>query len=509
MATVRPSITPEVTPIPTRNNGTGSGLMQLADEAVEYDFLNAIAPPAETWTPLAEIQSKNLIPRARLQAVWPSLTTLRGQIVAEREIVDPKPELAPLQAGFIDLPQKLLDAHRRKADTSELGRIQAVAARLRDEVDRVIVLGPGGTCLGPKALFEAILPTHHNELPSQTRLGRPRLYFDADGFDSDARQDLFEMLENTCIDPELRDERWGVIVVGRDDLETATALRYFRKEAAQYYGHSPRLKKVVVPITGPFGPVRELFKADGYADDEILTIPDNVGGRYSVFTAAGLLPAAVMGLDVRALLLGAAAMTKRFFEEPFERNPVLQLAAINSLLTEEAHKRVRVMAMWSRKLEALGRWYESVCSSSLGKEGRGPTAATVVLPRDLLVLGQALQDGRRDKFMTNVFVRSPKGDPTAVGMADHNQDGLNAISRKTYGELMAASRQSFGKAQRDVGRPSADLVLPMLSEHVLGQMMQMLMLATVAEARLMGVNPYAEAGVKMYTSSLRSGLGLP
>ncbi len=94
-------------------------------------------------------------------------------------------------------------------------------------------------------------------------------------------------------------------------------------------------------------------------------------------------------------------------------------------------------------------------------------------------------------------------------MSDHNQDGLNAISRKTYGDLMTASRQSFGKAQREAGRPSTDLVLPMLSEHVLGQFMQMLMLATVTEARLMSVNPYAEAAVKVYTSSLKSGLGLP
>src|SRR5205085_9115558 len=111
---------------------------------------------------------------------------------------------------------------------------------------------------------EALLPTHHNELPAQTRLGRPRFYFDADGFDADSRQDLFDMLENTCIDPELRDERWGVIVVGRDDLETVTALRYFRTEAARFYGHSPLLKKVGVPVTGPSGPLPARFKADCY-----------------------------------------------------------------------------------------------------------------------------------------------------------------------------------------------------------------------------------------------------
>jgi glucose-6-phosphate isomerase len=483
--------------------------MQLADESVEYNFLNAVAPNTELWTPLAEVQSKNLIPRARLQAVWPSLTALRGQIAAEREIADPKPEQAPLHAGFIDLPQRMLDGQRRKGEASELGRVLALAARLREEVDRVIVLGSGGSVLGARALFEALLPAHHNELPPQARIGKPRIYFDAEGFDADARQDLLDMLENTCIDPELREERWGVIVIGRDnDLETAAALRVFRAEATRFYGNnSPRLKQVIIPVTGPKGHARELFRADGYADDEILTVPENIG-RLSVFSAAGLLPAAVMGLDVRALLLGAAAMTKRFFEEPFERNPVLQIGVVHSLLTEEFHKRVRLMSVWSRKLEALGHWYEHVVVESLGKQGRGPTAATTVMPRDLHVFGQALQDGRRDKLVTNVVVRSPRGEPTTVGMADRNEDGLNAISRKTHGDLMSASLKAHSEAQRESGRPFAEIVLPMLSEHVVGQLMQMLMLATVVEGRLMGINPYGEPGVNVYKASLRSSLGL-
>ncbi len=509
MATMRPSLAPEQTPLPTR--ASPGGLMQLPDEAVEYDFVNAVAPAAEPWTPLAEIQSKNLVPRARLQAIWPSLTTLRGQVAAEREVIEPKLEHSQLlHTGFIDLPQKLLEGHRRKGDASELGRVLAVAARLRDEVDRVIVLGGGGANLGAQALFKALLPTHHNELPPPARLGRPRLYFDADGFDADSRQDLLDMLENTCIDPELRDERWAVIVVGRDDdLETATALRVYRAEAARYYGsHSPRLRHVIVPVTGSRGSLRDLCKADGYTDDEILTVPDHIGGRFAAFTAAALLPAAVMGLDVRALLLGAAAMTKRFFEEPFERNPVLQMAAVHSLLSEECHKRVRVTAVWSRKLEALGRWYESVVAESLGKQGHGPTAITAVLPRDLQVLGQALQEGRRDKVVTNVVIRAPKADPHTVGMADRNEDGLNAISRKTYSNLLDAARQAHGNAQRDAARPAADLMLPMLSEHVMGQLIQMLMLSTIVEARMMSVNPYGEPGLKGYRANLKSALGL-
>src|SRR5262249_14957525 len=162
----------------------------------------------------------------------------------------------------------------------------------------------------------------------------------------------------------------------------------------EYYGaRSERLRQLIVPVTGTTGKLRALCKADGYADENILTIPDNVGSRYSVFTAAGLLPAAVMGLDVRALLLCAAAITRRFLDEPCERNPVLQYAAVNHLMATEVGKPIRVLSVWSTKLEALGLWYEQLMCESLGKQGRGATPLTTVQTRDLHVRGQQHQDG--------------------------------------------------------------------------------------------------------------------
>ena len=144
-----------------------------------------------------------------------------------------------------------------------------------------------------------------------------------------------------------------------------------------------------------------------------------------MFTAAGLLPAAVMGLDVRALLLGAAAMTKRFLEEPFERNPVLQYAAVNYLMTEEVGKPLRVLSIWSKKLEALGLWYDQLLAESLGKQGRGPTPLTAVQTRDLHSRGQQHQEGSRDKVINNLVVKTPRDVPIMIGMADHNEDDLN------------------------------------------------------------------------------------
>ena len=237
----------------------------------------------------------------------------------------------------------------------------------------------------------------------------------------------------------------------------------------------------------------------------MLTIPDNVGGRYSVFTPAGLLPAAVMGLDVRALLLGAAAMTKRFLEEPFERNPVLQFAGVNHLMSEELHKPLRVLSVWSKKLEGVGLWYDHLLSESLGKQGRGPTPLTVVQTRDLHARGQQHQEGPRDRVINNLVVKSPKSTPILVQMADHNEDELNTYNRKGVPDLTAASL-GVNQAYFEAARPTADLVVPTLSEHTMGQLMQMLMLATVVEGRLMGVNPYGQPGVGAYRRHVRENL---
>src|SRR5262249_12444388 len=151
--------------------------------------------------------------------------------------------------------------------------------------------------------------------PPKVRMGVPRIYFEGNNLDNDALHDLLELLQTSCVDPAKPEERWGVIVISKsgNTLETAVAYRVFRREAAEFYGpRSERLRELIIPITGTTGKLRELCQADGYADEDILTIPEGVGGRYSVFTPVGLLPAAVLGLDVRALLLGAAAMTRRF-----------------------------------------------------------------------------------------------------------------------------------------------------------------------------------------------------
>jgi glucose-6-phosphate isomerase len=481
--------------------------MQLPDEAISYDYQSLLLPAGEDWTCAAEMRTRHFLAPSRLKELAPRLMQVRGQIAAERELRAVPAEVQPLEAGFIDLPQSTLDQYRRKGEASALGRILAHAGRLKQHVDRVIILGIGGSSLGARALFEGLCHTYHNDLPAEKRLGVPRIYFEGNNVDNDAIQDLLDLLQTTCVDPELRDERWGVIVISKSGgtLETAAAYRVFRGEAAEYYGgRSERLKQLFVPVTGPQGKLRNLCKAEGYAEEDILTIPDNVGGRFSVFTAAGLLPAAVMGLDIRALLLGAAAMTRRFLEEPFEHNTVLQYAGVNYLMTQELDKPTRVLAVWSKKLAALGRWYEHLVAESLGKQGRGPTPLTAVQTGDLHSRGQQHQEGTRDKVINNLVSRLPRHPAIAIGMADRNQDDLNALCRKTFPEIMDAALRGNNHACSEAARPTADLIVPSLSEHTMGQILQMFMLATVVEGRLMGINPYSQPGADTSQRKMRA-----
>ncbi len=481
--------------------------MQLPDESILYQYPGLLVSPLEEWTPAAEFRAQHYLHPNELRDLMPRLLQVRSQVAAERELRQVPEEMQPLDSGFIDLPQKYLDQFRRQGDQSILGKVLQESTRLRDLADKVVILGIGGSYMGARALFEALRSKYHNELPAETRLNVPCIYFAGNNVDNDALQELLDMLQTTCVEPNTREERWGAIVISKSGgtLETATALRVIRKEMVDYYGpQSELVNSLLVPITGPSGKLRDLCRAEGYAEDNIFTIPDGVGGRFSVFTPVGLLPAAVMGLDVRALLLGAAAMTRRFLEEPFEQNPVLQYAAVNYLMLTEHNKPTRVLSIWSDKLEAIGLWYDQLLAESLGKHSQGPTPITTLQTRDLHSRGQQHQEGTRDKVINNLFVRTTKTPPIKIGMADNDSDTLNQFSRKTLPEIMDAAFRGTNIAYDDVARPTADLILPTLSEHTIGQLLQMFMLATVIEGRLLNINPYGQPGVEAYKRNMKA-----
>jgi glucose-6-phosphate isomerase len=218
--------------------------MELPDEAIAYHYESLLVPEGEEWTPSAELRARHFLPPEKLKDFMPKLMQCRSRVAAEREMRVIPPEQQPMEAGFIDLPQATLDSHRRKGDASDLGRVLALANRLREEADRIVVLGNGGSVGGARALFTALRSAYHNELPAESRLGVPCVYFEGDSADNETLQDLLELLQITCVDPERREERWAVVAVSKsgDSLEPSVALRVFRREAAEFYGTgcSPR-----------------------------------------------------------------------------------------------------------------------------------------------------------------------------------------------------------------------------------------------------------------------------
>ena len=409
----------------------------------------------------------------------------------------------PLDAGFIEYPQRLLD------NDAELSRIENVAAELRDETDSVVVLGIGGSYMGARALFEGLCHPYHNELSRAERNNVPRIYFEGNNVDNDCSTGLLNLMQSRCKDPVDAESRWSVVVISKSGgtMETALALRLFRDALESCYGaDSDAARRYIVPVTGESGKLRSLAQAKGYADDRTFAVPDGIGGRFSVFCPVGLLPAAVMGIDIRALLQGAADMTQRFFSAAPGDNPVIDYVALSHLFEADQGCHIRLLSTWGAQLEAVGLWYDQLLAESIGKHEQGATPLTVVNTRDLHSRGQQHQEGTRNKLITNLFVEKTAHAPLAVPQSDFDQDQLNRFAGKTMPDVLRAAFDGTNQAYADVGRPTADILLPELSAHVLGQLLQMFMLSTVFEGRLININPYGQPGVEAYKLNMLANL---
>ena len=408
----------------------------------------------------------------------------------------------PLDAGFFELPERLLAEYREDRGASELGRILATAARLRETVDRVVVLGIGGSYMGARALMEGCCHPYHNELSRGERGGVPRIYFEGNNVDNDATQGLLDLLGRGAPAKKI-DDRWAIIVISKSGgtLETAVAFRQFLSALEQSVGgDKEQLAQLVVPVTGDDSKLDRLTKSFGC--QESFPVPDGVGGRFSILSAVGLLPAAVMGLDVVKLLEGAAAMNEHFRTAPPQENIVQRHIAVATLLESGQNVWTRVLSMWGKNLEAVGLWYDQLLAESLGKHELGALPLTVVNTRDLHSRGQQHQEGRRDKLITNVIVDNYRRDPLPVGESKWNQDDLNDLASKTLPDIMAAAIAGTNQAYRDVARPTTDIHLPAVDEASLGQLFQMLMIATIVEGRHLHMNPYGQPGVEAYKSNM-------
>jgi glucose-6-phosphate isomerase len=442
------------------------------------------------------------IQRSDLAELAPRLERCRDEVVVDAELWAAgrrvPPEKEPLDAGFFGLAERLLAEFREKGEASELARLKASADRLAAILDSVVVLGIGGSYMGARALMEACCHEYHNEVPSMMRRGRPRLYFEGNNVDNDALMDLVRLLES-------RGDRWGIVVISKSGgtLETAAAFRILLRELRATLGsEADRLGQFVVPVTGASGRLFDLALALGCK--ERFPVPDGVGGRFSVLSAVGLLPAAIVGLEVERMLAGAAAMNDHFRTAGPDKNVVLQYVGVCHLLEVKCGSGVRVLSTWGQRLESLGLWYDQLLAESLGKQERGALPLTIVNTRDLHSRGQQHQEGKRDKLFTNVIVDHPNRDPVAIGQSELNQDGLNELADKTLSDVLWAAIAGTNQAYREDNRPTADLHLRQLNEYTLGQLFQMLMLATVVEGRLIGINPYGQPGVEAYKKNMNA-----
>ncbi len=458
-------------------------------EPLQYEYDGALIP-------------ERGLSQSDLDELAPQLESAQSEVLQDISLLKNKqavpPEKVPLDAAFIELPERLLDEYHRDGASSEVARIIACGNRLAELVDRVVLLGIGGSYMGARTLMEGLCHPYHNELSRTGRNGRPRLYFEGNNVDNDATQGLLDLLGRDRAATGV-DDSWAVAVISKSGgtLETAVALRQFLPALRLACGgDAKRLANHVVPVTGESGKLFDLAKALGC--EEMFYTPDGVGGRFSVLTAVGLLPAAILGLDVVALLEGAAAMNERFRTQAPGDNPVLDYVAVGHLMEQNRGATIRVLSVWSKGLESLGLWYDQLLAESLGKHGRGATPLTVVNTRDLHSRGQQHQDGRRDKLITNLIIEHNQRAPIAVGRSELNQDQLNALAEKTMPDIMSAAIEGTNKAYAEADRPTTNLRIAKCDESALGQLLQMFMLATVVEGRLIGINPYGQPGVEAY-----------
>ncbi len=436
------------------------------------------------------------IDQDQIDRLLPRLDEIRDEFLrTDLELLvsgDIPAEKQPLDAGFFELPEQLLAAYHDDRQASELGQVLRIAKRIRESVDRVVVLGIGGSYMGARALMDACCQPYFNEYSRADRGGRPRVYFEGNNVDNDWSAGLLNLLR-----VQQDDLPWSIVVVSKSGgtLETAVNFRCFLSQLRSEYGDEA-IKRLVVPVTGKTGKLAEL--ADAIGCEDRLTVPDGVGGRFSIFSPVGLLPAAILGIDIVKLLESAAAMNDRFRTEPASANIVLQYVAVNHLLEEVRGCRTRVLSVWSKSLESTGLWYDQLFAESVGKQEKGALPLTVVNSRDLHSRAQQHQEGRRDKVINNLIVDRWRYDDLRVGESDWNQDQLNELSDCSVPQIMDAAIRGTNQAFQEDGRPTTDLRLPAADESGLGQFMQMMMIATVIEGRLMGVNPYGQPGVEKY-----------
>ena len=390
--------------------------------------------------------------------------------------------------GWLHLPSSIT--------ADDMARLKATAETLRENCEVVVVAGIGGSYLGTRAVVEALNNSFSWLLPRQKN--NPVLVYAGNNISEDYLSELTEYLKG---------KDFGVINISKSGTttETALAFRLLKKQCEDQRGKE-MARKVIVAITDAHkGAARTTADKEGYAS---FVIPDNVGGRFSVLTPVGLLPIAVAGFDIEALVRGAADMEQATAPgKPMQENPCALYAAVRNALYQSG-KKIEILANYHPKLHYIGEWWKQLYGESEGKQHKGIFPAAVDLTTDLHSMGQWIQDGERTIFETVLSIEEPNRS-LSVPSDEENLDGLNFLAGKRVDEVNKMAELGTQLAHVDGGVPNIKVTLPQLNEYYLGQLLYFFERACGISGILLGVNPFDQPGVEAYKKNMFALLNKP
>ncbi len=377
-----------------------------------------------------------------------------------------------------------------------INEIQAVADTLREKCEVVVVAGIGGSYLGARAVIEA-LGNSFSWLVNDKK--NPTIVFAGNNIGEDY---LYELTEY------LKDKKFGVINISKSGTttETALAFRLLKKQCETQRGKE-EARDVIVAITDATkGAARAAATKEGY---KTFVIPDNVGGRFSVLTPVGLLPIAIAGYDIKALIQGAADMEKATsIDVPFDENPAAIYAATRNALYAQAGKKIEIMVNYQPKLHFMSEWWKQLYGESEGKDGKGIFPASCDFTTDLHSMGQWIQQGERSIFETVLSVEKANHE-VLFPSDEENLDGLNFLAGKHVDEVNKMAELGTRLAHVDGGVPNIRLSIPELNEYYLGQIIYFFEIACGISGNVLCVNPFNQPGVEAYKKNMFALLNKP
>ena len=387
--------------------------------------------------------------------------------------------------GWIDLPVNY--------DKAEFAQIKECAEKIKKDSDALVVLGIGGSYLGARAAIEFVKSNNYNLVKKDT----PDIYFGGNTISSSAVAELIKLIEG-------KDFSINVISKSGTTTETAIAFRIFKKLAEEKYGKEEAAKRIYVTTDKSRGALKALADSEGY---KTFVVPDDVGGRYSVLTAVGLLPIAVAGIDIDAIMQGAADAREEYSSDDVLSNDCYKYAAIRNMLYRDG-KKLEMMAAYEPSMTMWCEWFKQLFGESEGKENKGIYPTSAIFSTDLHSLGQYIQQGERSLFETVIWVNNPK-ENVEIEFDDINGDGLNFVAGKTVHFVNSKAFAGTVLAHTDGDVPNIVIEIDKQDEYTLGKMIYFFEKACGLSGYMLGVNPFDQPGVESYKKNMFALLGKP